>query len=87
MTICSEQYILDKTIFDMMRYFFPISSSTSFLAWNLTIFRMRLPDDLQLKYQQREVLYEKNPAKFAQKLYTQKPLFWLTAKFSSFRGQ
>lgn len=69
--------------------FFAISSSTSFLAWNLTIFRMCLPDDLQLKYQHREVLKgaHKKPAKFAQKLYTQKPLFGWRQSFLLVGGQ
>lgn len=76
MTICSEQYILDKTIFDMMRYFFryplrlpfwlgiSLFSVCAFLmiySWNISI----------------EKFFKKNtkkiPAKFAQKLYTQKP--------------
>lgn len=41
MTICSEQYILDKTI----SIVFSISYSTSFLAWDLCV---PFLDDLQL---------------------------------------
>lgn len=50
---------------------------------------MCLPDDLQLKYQNRKVFkgIQKIRAKFAQKLYTQKPLFLADGKvFFLFEG-
>lgn len=65
MTICSEQYILDKTIFSLPRYesfFLPVAAeyyffafSTSSLAWNLflslTHTTYEFFNDLQLIYQ------------------------------------
>lgn len=81
MTICSEQYILDKTIFDTIFFLYPF-----LLPFWLGISQYSVCAFLMI-YSWNIRMEKKNLVKFAQKLYTQKPLFgWRKSFFFFFRA-